>query len=155
MDTGGSGLHDQHRNSARKRGGHMIDHETVIYESKRFPFENFEASLDIDRMRIRVQKFINSRKVAAPIALKDLHRYKTAWFEHGHPNVNMWDSLSNVITGWKICGDILIAVKVWKRNGEMRVEQRKYPMKNYGKTWRCWTAVPTHEQRERTAWPDE
>ena len=133
----------------------MIHHKTVIMETRWFPFEEYETMLDIDRMRTRVQKFINSRKKAVPIALKDLRRYKTAWFEHGHPNVELMESLSHVLTGWKICGNVLIAVKIWKRNGEMKVEQRKYPMENYGKTWRCWTAMPTREQRERTVWPDD
>lgn len=27
-----------------------------------------------------------------------------------------------------------------------------YGVKNYGKTWRCWTALPTTEQREAAKW---
>ena len=28
------------------------------------------------------------------------------------------------------------------------------PLKSYGKTWRCWTARPTDEQREATKWDE-
>ena len=133
----------------------MIHHETVIMETRWFLFEEYETALDIEQMRTRVQKFVASKKEAAPIELKNLRRYKTAWFEHGHPNCELVESLSHVLTGWTIRGNELIAIKIWRHNGEMQVEQRKYPMENYGKTWRCWTGVPTRLQRERTAWPHE
>ena len=64
----------------------MINHETVIMESKRFPFEEYGGDINITEMRIQTQKFVASKKRARPIALKNLNRYKTAWFEHGHPN---------------------------------------------------------------------
>ena len=133
----------------------MIDHETVIMESKRFPFEKYDGKINLTMMQMRVQEFINSKTRARPIKLKNLNRYHTAWFEHGHPNEDLWESLSNVITGWEISGNTLIALKVWRRNGVMEVERRKYPLDNYGKTWRCWSAVPTRKQREKTRWPHE
>ena len=133
----------------------MINHETVIMESKRFPFEEYGSDINITQMRIQTQKFVASKKRARPIALKNLNRYKTAWFEHGHPNESKGVPLSNVITGWEISGNTLVAVKVWRHNGKTEVERRKYPLENYGKTWRCWSAVPTLGQLERTAWPDE
>ena len=133
----------------------MINHETVIMESKRFPFEEYGGDINITEMRIQTQKFVTSKKRARPIVLKNLNRYKTAWFEHGHPNESTCVPLSNVITGWEISGNTLVAVKVWRYNGKTEVERRKYPLENYGKTWRCWSAVPTLGQLERTAWPDE
>ena len=145
----------------------MIHDETVVVETKWFPFGKSEGEYKLDQIRIRTpeydceinigqmkkwtQEFI-SKKKARPIELKNLHRYRVAWFEHGHLIDYPRESLSNVITGWKISGDTLIAVKVYRYKGEMKVEQRKYLLENYGKTWRCWSAVPTRKQRERTPW---
>ena len=133
----------------------MINHETVIMESKRFPYQKYDGKINLTLMQLRVQEFITSKKRARPIELKNLKRYHTAWFEHGHPNESTCVPLSNVITGWEISGNTLVAVKVWRHNGKTEVERRKYPLENYGKTWRCWSAVPTLGQLERTAWPDE
>lgn len=48
-------------------------------------------------------------------------------------------------------GDSWIAVDVPSQTHDETIE---FDNENYGKTWRCWSAKPTDEQREAVPWQD-
>lgn len=48
-------------------------------------------------------------------------------------------------------GDSWISVDVPSQTHDETIE---FDNENYGKTWRCWTAKPTDEQREAVPWQD-
>ena len=48
-------------------------------------------------------------------------------------------------------GDSWIAVDVPSQTHDETIE---FDNENYGKTWRCWSARPTDEQREAVPWQD-
>ena len=41
----------------------MINHETVIMESKRFPFEEYGGDINITQMRLQTHKFVTSKNL--------------------------------------------------------------------------------------------
>ena len=137
----------------------MIHDSSVICECKRMSPKEYGKEIDLERMAQNVRAFINKNQEARVITSFDsLTLYKTVYVEKGRPvfhpllgnapKVN----LSNILTEYEITDSQMIAVKVWKVKGEYTVEVLKFPLENYGKTWRCWSAVPTEEQIRKVKW---
>lgn len=137
----------------------MIHDSSVVCECKRMSPKEYGKEIDLERMAQNVRAFINKKQEARVIASFDsLILYKTVYVEKGHPVFHSLlgnapkVNLSNILTEYEITDSQMIAVKVWKVKGEYTVEVLKFPLENYGKTWRCWSAVPTEEQIRKVKW---
>lgn len=137
----------------------MIHDSSVVCECKRMSPKEYGKEIDLERMAQNVRAFINKKQEARVIANFDsLILYKTVYVENGHPVFHSLlgnapkVNLSNILTEYEITDSQMIAVKVWKVKGEYTVEVLKFPLENYGKTWRCWSAVPTEEQIRKVKW---
>lgn len=137
----------------------MIKDPNVICECKKMSLDEYGKEIPIGRLADNVKAFINQTQKARVIAGADsLVNYKTVYVEKGHP-VFRKDfgnfipiNLSNILTEYEITDSQLIAIKLWRVNGVCTVEVLKFPLENYGKTWRCWTAVPTADQIRKVKW---
>ena len=128
----------------------MIHDSSVICESKKMSLEEYGKEIDVERMAGNVKAFINKEeKASVIIGFDSLILYKTVYVEKGHPVFRkdfgnlITINLSNILTEYEITDSQMIAAKLWKVKGECLVEVLKFQLENYGKTWRCWTAVPT------------
>ena len=137
----------------------MIHDSSVICECKKMSLEEYGKEIDVERLAGNVKAFINKKQKARVIASIDsLISYKTVYIEKGHPVFRkdfgnlITINLSNILTEYEITDSQLIAVKLWKVKGVQTVEVLKFPLENYGKTWRCWTAVPTADQIRKVKW---
>lgn len=128
-----------------------------IYKSKRVPVGRVLTMYNGFAMQQKTRAFISGRKAtpAAVIPLEELGRYDTAYFEPRPfylPDTRMLPDLSDVLACFRCNGNSVIALKAYWYRGHMEYYERHYPIRNYGKTWRCWTAVPTWEQLRETEW---
>lgn len=137
----------------------MIHDGSVICECKKMSLEEYGKPIDLFQMANNTRHFINSKQKAKVItSVESLALYDTAYFEKGHPvfRKDFGDAgminLSNVMTDYEITDSQLIAIKLWRLNHEYKIEVLKFPLENYGKTWRCWTAVPTVGQIRKVKW---
>lgn len=137
----------------------MIHDSSVICECRKMSFAEYGKKIDIKRMAENTRAFIDKNEKAKVIKNFDsLINYKTVYVEKGHPvfhpdfgNMTMIN-LSCILTEYEITDSQMIAVKLWRRKGEYTIEVLKFPMENYGMTWRCWTAVPTDKQIRKVKW---
>ena len=137
----------------------MIHDSSVICECRKMSFAEYGKKIDIKRMAENTRAFIDKNEKAKVIKNFDsLINYKTVYVEKGHPvfhpdfgNMTMIN-LSCILTEYEITDSQLIAVKVWRIKCEYTIEVLKFPMENYGKTWRCWMAVPTDKQIRKVKW---
>ena len=137
----------------------MIHDSSVICECRKMSLEEYGKKIDVDRLAGNVKAFINKEEKARVIAGADsLIMHKTVYVEKGHPVFRkdfgnlITINLSNILTEYEITDSQLIAVKVWRVHGVNTVEVLKFPLENYGKTWRCWTAVPEADQIRKVKW---
>ena len=138
----------------------MIESEFVVCDSKVLIEKEFneqygKGKINILRMVDNTRRFINSDEKAKVIANFDsLANYDTAYFEFGHPDYKQLFTinLSHILTDYEITDNQLIAYKVFRIHGETKIRIYKFPLKNYGKTWRCWTGVPTEVQIRTVRW---
>lgn len=134
----------------------MIHDESVICETRKWPWETYLGDMDIDLklMQKNVRKFIAYKRKARVLTLDEVKGRNTAFFEIGHtdPEELITISLSNIMTEYKIRNGKLIAMKVWEFKGKKTVERFAFPLENYGKTWRCWSAVPGANQIRTVKW---
>ena len=137
----------------------MIHDSSVICECKKMSLEEYGKEIDVERLAGNVKAFINKKQKARVItSIDSLISYKTVYIEKGHPVFRkdfgnlITINLSNILTEYEITDSQLIAVKLWKVKGVQTVEVLKFPLENYGKTWRCWTAVPTADQIRKVKW---
>lgn len=137
----------------------MIHDSSVICECKKMSLEEYGKEIDVERLAGNVKAFINKKQKARVITgIDSLISYKTVYVEKGHPVFRkdfgnlITINLSNILTEYEITDSQLIAVKLWKFKGVQTVEVMKFPLENYGKTWRCWTAVPTADQIRKVKW---
>jgi hypothetical protein len=137
----------------------MIKDPSVIYESKKMSLDEYSKKIAVERLADNVKAFINQTQKARVITGADsLANYKTVYVEKGHPVFRkdfgnlITINLSNILTEYEITDSQLVAVKLWKVKGVCTVEVLKFPLENYGKTWRCWTAVPTADQIRKVKW---
>ena len=132
----------------------MIHDQALVCESRKMPFEEYDGEIDLELMRKRVRNFICKSEKARLLTFDEVKRRKTVYFEIGHtrPDELIVINLSNIMTEYKVDGQKLLAVKLWQRNNEWTVEKITFPVENYGRTWRCWSAVPTDEQIRKAVW---
>jgi hypothetical protein len=121
-------------------------------------------------MTSRIQSCIDHIKTsvdidpwAAELAEKALRQYEPrvmAWDEvRAAMKAPIWKetkSMHNALyNGWVLAYDIQTGQGITgTRLGMAEPSGRVvwYKAEDYGKTWRCWTARPTDEQREATPW---
>ena len=132
----------------------MIKDEAVVCECRKMPLEEYDGEIDLELMQKHVRNFIGRHEKARLLTIDEVKRRKTAFFEIGHmdPDKLITINLSNIITEYKVDGQKLLAVKLWRRMNEWTVEKMIFPVENYGRTWRCWSAVPTGEQIRKAVW---
>ena len=137
----------------------MIHDSSVICECKKMSLEEYGKEIDVERLAGNVKAFINQKKRARVITdIDSLSLYKTIYVEKGHPvfrkdfGNTIMINMSHILTEYEITDSQLIAVKLWRFHGKYTVEVLKFPLENYGKTWRCWTAVPTADQIRKVKW---
>ena len=142
-----------------KREVKMIHGREVVCEIKRMSLKEYGKKIDLERMTKNVERFIVKEQKARVITdFSNLILYDTVYVEKGHPvfrqdfgNTSIIN-LSNILTEYEITDSQLIAVKVWRIKCEYTVDVLKFPLENYGKTWRCWSAVPKEEQIREEMW---
>lgn len=132
----------------------MIHDQALVCECRKMPLEEYDGEIDLELMRKRVRVFICKSEKARLLTFNEVKRRKTVYFEIGHtrPDELIVINLSNIMTEYKADGQKLLAVKLWQRKNEWTVEKITFPVENYGKTWRCWSAVPTDEQIRKAVW---
>lgn len=132
----------------------MIHDQALVCECRKMPLEEYDGEIDLELMRKHVRIFICKSENARLLTFDEVKRRKTVYFEIGHtrPDELIVINLSNIMTEYKVDGQKLLAVKLWQRKNEWTVEKITFPVENYGKTWRCWSAVPTDEQIRKAVW---
>ena len=132
----------------------MIHSKYEICEARTIPWEKYDGKIDMDLMRKRVRCFIEKRDKARVLTLNEVKRKKTAYFEMGQPDPHslVVINLSNILTEYEVTDQELTAVRVFMKLSNTVVEKIRFPVENYGSTWRCWSAVPTEEQIRNTEW---
>lgn len=132
----------------------MIHDQALVCECRKMPLEEYDGEIDLELMRKHVRIFICKSEKARLLTFDEVKRRKTVYFEIGHtkPDELIVINLSNIMTEYKVDGQKLLAVKLWQRKNEWTVEKITFPVENYGRTWRCWSAVPTDEQIRKAVW---
>ena len=132
----------------------MIHDQALVCECRKMPLEEYDGEIDLELMQKHVRVFICKSEKARLLTFDEVKRRKTVYFEIGHtrPDELIVINLSNIMTEYKVDGQKLLAVKLWQRKNEWTVEKITFPLDNYGKTWRCWSAVPTDEQIRKAVW---
>ncbi len=132
----------------------MIHDQALVCECRKMPLEEYDGEIDLELMQKHVRVFICKSEKARLLTFDEVKRRKTVYFEIGHtrPDELIVINLSNIMTEYKVDGQKLLAVKLWQRKNEWTVEKITFPVDNYGKTWRCWSAVPTDEQIRKAVW---
>ena len=132
----------------------MIHDQALVCECRKMPLEEYDGEIDLELMRKRVRVFICKSEKARLLTFDEVKRRKTVYFEIGHtrPDELIVINLSNIMTEYKVDGQKLLTVKLWQRKNEWTVEKITFPVENYGRTWRCWSAVPTDEQIRKAVW---
>jgi len=106
----------------------------------------------------QLTKIFMRNKNARVMTLDEVKNSDGAYFEFNQhysyifSSELFWINLSNIMVGYQITDTELIAYKVWHRVAETKIEEYKFLLKNYGSTWRCWSAVPTVEQIRQEKW---
>ena len=126
----------------------------LICECRKMPLEEYDGEIDLELMRKRVRNFICKSEKARLLTFDEVKRRKTVYFEVGRTRMDklIVINLSSIITEYKVEDQKLLAVKLWRRKNEWIVEKLAFPVENYGRTWRCWSAVPTDEQIRKAVW---
>lgn len=113
---------------------------------------------DIYAARDKIRRFL-TRKDASIIPLEQLSHEDVAFFENREENVYRYEdfepdeklfSLEDILVDFKVdmAKETVTAKKLYRFQGKYFMKTRKYDMRNYGKTWRAWDAVP----KERYVW---
>ena len=126
----------------------MIHDQALVCESRKMPLKEYDGEINLELMRKRVRNFICKSEKARLLTFDEVKRRKTVYFEIGRTRMDklIVINLSSIITEYKVEDQKLLAVKLWQRKNEWIVEKLAFPVENYGRTWRCWSAVPTDEQ---------
>ena len=126
----------------------------LVCECRKMPLEEYDGEIDLELMRKRVRNFICKSEKARLLTFDEVKRRKTVYFEVGRTRMDklIVINLSSIITEYKVEDQKLLAVKLWRRKNEWIVEKLAFPVENYGRTWRCWSAVPTDEQIRKAVW---
>lgn len=132
----------------------MIHDQALVCECRKIPLGEYDGEIDLELMRKPVRNFICKSEKARLLTFDEVKRRKTVYFEVGRTRLDklIVINLSSIITEYKVDGQKLLAVKLWKRKNEWIVEKLTFPVENYGRTWRCWSAVPTEEQIRKAVW---
>lgn len=132
----------------------MIHDQALVCECRKMPLEEYDGEIDLELMRKHVRNFIRKSEKARLLTFDEVKRRKTVYFEVGRTRLDklIVINLSSIITEYKVDGQKLLAVKLWQRKNERIVEKLTFPVENYGRTWRCWSAVPTDEQIRKAVW---
>ena len=132
----------------------MIHDQALVCECRKMPLEEYNGEIDLELMRKHVRNFIRKSEKARLLTFDEVKRRKTVYFEVGRTRLDklIVINLSSIITEYKVDGQKLLAVKLWQRKNERIVEKLTFPVENYGRTWRCWSAVPTDEQIRKAVW---
>lgn len=132
----------------------MIRDNALVCECRKMPLEEYDGEIDLELMRKRVRNFICKSEKARLLTFDEVKRRKTVYFEVGRTRMDklIVINLSSIIAEYKVEDQKLLAVKLWRRKNEWIVEKLAFPVENYGRTWRCWSAVPTDEQIRKAVW---
>ena len=132
----------------------MIHDQALVCESRKMPLKEYDGEINLELMRKRVRNFICKSEKARLLTFDEVKRRKTVYFEVGRTRMDklIVINLSSIITEYKVEDQKLLAVKLWQRKNEWIVEKMAFPVENYGRTWRCWSAVPTDEQIRKAVW---
>lgn len=113
---------------------------------------------DIYAARDKIRRFL-TREDASIIPLEQLSHEDVAFFENREENVYRYEdfkpdekpfNLEDILVDFKVdmAKETVTAKKLYRFQGKYFMKTRKYDMRNYGKTWRAWDAVP----KERYVW---
>lgn len=127
--------------------------EEICYTQKQEPIGKNEITVKIGNileMADKIKKFMNrNKKSAMVIPVEELEQHDTALFQ---TNTD-WTTgsnycLENILTGFQVdrTKGRVTAKKLYKFRGEYIMETRTYLIRNYGKTWRAWTALPDDQE---------
>ena len=90
------------------------------------------------------------------MTLKEIKKERICWIEDADDGMTVrlfpatMFGTGEYTNGTKCC--IFLAHKPWTI--DVNDYEWWYLSKDYGETWRCWTARPTDEQREAAKWDD-
>ena len=107
---------------------------------------------DIYAARDKTRRFL-TREDASIIPLEQLSNEDVAFFEnreekeYGYVNLEPHEkpfSLEDILVDFKVDMEkaTVTAKKLYRFQGKYFMKTRKYDIRNYGKTWRAWDAVP-------------
>ena len=100
----------------------------------------------------KIRRFL-TREDASIIPLEQLSHEDVAFFEnreekeYGYVDLEPHEkpfSLEDILVDFKVdmAKETVTAKKLYRFQGKYFMKTREYDMRNYGKTWRAWDAVP-------------
>lgn len=131
---------------------HFVVCTTAAYSPKEYK-KKFGHEFEIDRNLIHKQfnEFFKNKNPRV-LTLDEVKNRKIAYFELGHHGMKDMVILSHIMVDYQIEDDKLVAYKLWEHWSGSTIELYKFPLENYGVTWRCWSAVPTVKQIRQEKW---
>ena len=129
--------------------GYEMDEVCYIHKSEEIRREEIPAKIgNVMELADKIKAFMaRDKKGAMVIPAEELEQHDTALFQNhiiGEGDPLLLYSPGDIMTGFKVdraTGKVIVK-KLYRFRGDYLMETRTYLIRNYGKTWRAWTAMP-------------